>query len=79
MVLFQKPNKELIFAACGFAASFFTKGTLHLCALIVFTIFASIWAFQEITTGVNWFRKLLGVLALIFTTLFVIFTVFIKH
>lgn len=66
MVIYQKPNKELMFAGSGFLVSLITHGILHFCALIVFTLFGLIWAYEEITSGVNWFRRMLGVLALLF-------------
>jgi len=60
MIIFQKPNALLIIAAVGFAIDTLTEGSIHLLASTVFTIAILMWAYEEVTMGVNLFRKLLG-------------------
>lgn len=61
MKLIQLPNLSLIIAALGFVASKATNGIVHKLGSVVFTVAIIIWAYQEISSGINWFRKLLGV------------------
>jgi hypothetical protein len=40
-------------------------GTAHDVGRAVFTVGLSVWAWQEAASGVNWFRRLIGVGALV--------------
>jgi hypothetical protein len=60
MVIFQKPNKHLWAMIIAWPISFITYGIVHAIAYSLFVTIGIIWAYEEITQGVNWFRKLLG-------------------
>jgi hypothetical protein len=61
----QFPNAPLLvaFAGWGFAAE--ADGTAHEVGRAVFTLGLAVWAWDEATSGINWFRRLLGAGALI--------------
>ena len=56
----QFPNPPLIVALIASVAGHFTHGTGHRVALSVFYVALSVWAYQEVWHGENWFRRLLG-------------------
>jgi hypothetical protein len=59
-IIVQFPNLPLIIAFLAGAASRMTSGTsAHYLLAVAFTGMI-IWAFEELTSGVNWFRQLLG-------------------
>ncbi len=60
MTIIQKPNPPLIAAGVGFLIGRFTAGTLHKIGITLFTATLIIWSYQEMTSGINWLRKLLG-------------------
>ena len=72
MTLFQVPNPPLIAAGIGFAIEKFTEGNIQTFGKTLFIASLIIWSYQELTKGVNWFRKILGgmVLAMTLITLF---------
>jgi hypothetical protein len=61
----QFPNPPLLvaFAALGLAAV--ARGTAHDVGRVVFIVGLGVWALEEAVGGVNWFRRLLGVGALV--------------
>ncbi len=61
----QLPNPPLIVAIVGLLISKVSSGILHKLGATVYTIAIIIWAYEEITSGVNWFRRLLGVIVLL--------------
>lgn len=61
----QFPNPPLILAFAGWAVAAISSGTVHDIGRWIFTIGLAIWAWQETTGGVNWFRRLLGVAGLV--------------
>lgn len=61
MTIIQIPNIPLIVAISGFIASKITTGLPHNISFFIYTVALIIWALEEITSGVNWFRRLLGV------------------
>ena len=65
MTIIQKPNALLITAGVGFLIGRFTTGIFHKLGITLFTATLIIWSYQEITSGINWFRKLLGGVILI--------------
>jgi hypothetical protein len=71
-IIFQFPNRYLWVMIFSGIISRFVTGKFHAFAYSVFIIATIIWSYEEITTGVNWFRKLLGVtvMLLIFVDLF---------
>lgn len=64
--LVQFPNKALWVALAAAAVNMFATGSLHQVVAAVFYIALTIWAYQEIVSGVNWFRRLLGATVLIY-------------
>lgn len=61
----QFPNPPLLFGVTGWALAAATDGNTHDVGRAVFTIGLGVWAWEEATDGVNWFRRLLGVGALV--------------
>jgi hypothetical protein len=43
-----------------------TDGVGQACASSVFYVALSIWAYEELARGVNWFRRLLGAAVLVY-------------
>jgi hypothetical protein len=56
----QFPNPPLITALVASLAGHATQGLAHRLALAIFYLALSIWAYQEVLHGDNWFRHLLG-------------------
>jgi hypothetical protein len=62
----QWPNAPLIVALVASVASRLTDGRAHTYASSVFYVALSIWAYEELARGVNWFRRLLGMAGLVY-------------
>lgn len=58
--IIQFPNLPLIVAFLAGGAAVFTHREAHLYALSVAYLGMTIWAYEELVHGVNWFRHLLG-------------------
>jgi hypothetical protein len=56
----QAPNRPLLLAFAGRALSARTVGISHRLGRAISTAGLAVWAWQETTSGVNWFRRLLG-------------------
>ena len=56
----QFPNLPLIVAALAGEAGKFLDGSAHSYAASVSYLAMTIWAYEELVHGVNWFRRLLG-------------------
>jgi hypothetical protein len=65
MTIIQKPNKIFLITLAGYIISSLTSGNLHNFGYSIFLLGGSIWSYLEIISGVNWFRKLLGVFVLL--------------
>jgi hypothetical protein len=61
----QFPNPPLLLAFAGWGFAGVTRDTAHDVGIAVFTISLGVWAWEEATDGVNWFRRLLGAGALV--------------
>jgi hypothetical protein len=61
----QFPNPPLLLAFAGLGLAAVAAGTAHDVGRAVFTIGLGVWAWLEAVGGVNWFRRLLGVAALV--------------
>lgn len=61
----QFPNPPLLLAFAGWGLAAASSGTAHEIGLVVFTLGLAVWACGEAMGGVNWFRRLLGVGALV--------------
>jgi hypothetical protein len=56
----QFPNLPLIVAFLAGEAGKFLDGSAHSYAASVSYLAMTIWAYEELVRGVNWFRRLLG-------------------
>jgi hypothetical protein len=56
----QFPNAPLIIAVLAGRIATQTHGTTHAYASAVSYLAMTIWAYEELAHGVNWFRRLLG-------------------
>jgi hypothetical protein len=61
----QFPNPPLLIAFAGLALAALTGGGPHDVGRAVFTLGLAVWAWEEMVSGVNWFRRLLGTGALV--------------
>jgi hypothetical protein len=61
----QFPNPPLLLAFAGWGVAAASGGTAHEIGRVVFTLGLAVWACEEAIGGVNWFRRLLGVGALL--------------
>jgi hypothetical protein len=64
-VIFQFPNKPMWVLAAAWLVSYFSSGLISSVSRTVFYIAGIIWAYEEITDGVNLFRRILGLAALL--------------
>ena len=58
--LAQFPNPPLLFALAGSLLARLGSGSVHSIGQGVFYVGLSVWAWEELTAGVNWFRRLIG-------------------
>jgi len=65
----QFPNPPLLLALGGWLLAAITDGTAHDAARVVFWIGLAVWASEESLGGVNWFRRALGAVALVWIVL----------
>lgn len=56
----QFPNPPLLVAFAGWGVEALSDGAAHDAGRWVFIVGLGIWAWQEATGGVNWFRRLVG-------------------
>jgi hypothetical protein len=61
----QFPNPPLIVACAGYGLSSRTDGSAHDVGRALFLAGLGVWALEEAIAGTNWFRRLLGVGALV--------------
>ncbi len=57
----QFPNPPLAAGLLAGVATDFTSGTTERYLQSISYLALAVWAYQELTEGVNWFRRLLGV------------------
>lgn len=64
----QFPNPPLVFAIVGLVAGWILSSgsTAHAFARAVFYVGLAVWAWLELSDGVNGFRRVLGALGLVF-------------
>ena len=67
--MLQPPNLPLWIALGALLVAAVTDGTLHAYARAVFYVALTAWAWEEVTSGVNWARRLLGAAGLVFVVL----------
>ena len=63
----QFPNLPLIVAFLAGQVGGFVRGSEHSFAMSVSYLAMTIWAYEELVDGVNWFRHLLGLVYIIST------------
>jgi hypothetical protein len=56
----QFPNLPLVVALIAGTAGKFLDGSAHSYAMAVSYLALTIWAYEELAHGVNWFRRILG-------------------
>jgi hypothetical protein len=61
----QFPNPPLLVAFAGWGLAALTHGTAHDVGRVAFVAGLAVWALMEVVAGVNWFRRLVGVAALV--------------
>ena len=61
----QFPNPPLLIAAAGWLVAAATDGTAHDLARAVFSAGLAVWAWLELTSGVNRVRRVMGAAGLV--------------
>ena len=61
----QFPNPPLLLALTGWGLAAVAGGAAHDVGRTAFILGLAVWALEETAGGVNWFRRLLGVGALV--------------
>jgi hypothetical protein len=61
----QFPNLPLIVALAADVVGNFVTGSAHSYATSVSYLALTVWAYEELANGINWFRRLLGLAFLI--------------
>ncbi len=62
----QLPNAPLLVALAGWLVAAVTEGPVHFYARAVLYAGLAAWAWGELTSGVNWFRRALGAGGLVY-------------
>ena len=65
----QFPNPPLIVALVANLVGRLTDGRVQDAAHAVFLVGLAVWAWEELSRGVNWFRRVLGVLGLAYVVM----------
>jgi hypothetical protein len=64
--LLQFPNAPLIAALGAWLVAALTHGAVHAYARAAFYAGLSVWAWEELVKGVNWVRRALGAVGLVY-------------
>ena len=64
--LAQFPNAPLLVALGGSLVAALTADSVHAYARAVFYAGLAVWAWEELTDGANWLRRLLGAAGLVY-------------
>lgn len=67
--LVQSPNPPLLAALAGLLVAALTDGSVHAYARAVFYAGLAAWAYLELASGVNWFRRVLGAAGLLYVVI----------
>ena len=65
MVIFQKPNKSALITAVALISSTFVEGRIQDILFYIGIFSGGMWSYQEVTTGINIFRKGIGIMGFI--------------
>lgn len=60
MTIVQFPNRSLIVALTAGAVAEFVHGPARTALVSAHVAALTFWAYEELVSGVNWFRRLLG-------------------
>jgi hypothetical protein len=61
----QFPNPPLLVALAGWVLATVAGGAAHDAGRVILTVGLVVWALEEALSGVNWFRRLLGLAVLV--------------
>jgi hypothetical protein len=67
--LVQFPNAPLLVAFAAWLVAVLTDGSVHAYARAAFYAALSVWAWAELTGGVNWWRRALGAAGLVYVVI----------
>jgi hypothetical protein len=67
--LVQFPNPPLFVALGGLVVALLTDGSVHAYARGAFYAGLAGWAFGELTDGVNWVRRVLGAVGIVYVVI----------
>lgn len=67
--MLQPPNLPLWIALGGLLVAVVTDGSVHAYARALFYAALTAWAWEELTSGVNWARRALGAAGLVYVVL----------
>jgi hypothetical protein len=59
--IFQLPNRPLIVAMLAGGLAGVTEGRAHDAAAALWRLALLVWSGEEVASGANWFRRLLGI------------------
>jgi hypothetical protein len=62
----QLANAPLLAAIGAWLVAAVSHGSLHAYARAAFYVFLAVWAWLELASGVNWFRRALGAAGLVY-------------
>ena len=62
----QFPNAPLLVALGGWLVAALASGSVHAYARAVFYVGLAAWAWEELTGGVNWVRRMVGAGGLVY-------------
>lgn len=63
------PNAPLAVALVATVVARFTDADVHAYAYAIASVGFGVWAYLELTSGVNWFRRLLGAAGLVWVVM----------
>ena len=66
MKIIQRPNTSLTILLLAGVVGRFATGMLYTLSEAIFIMAGTVWSYGEVTKGVNWFRKLMGLVVLVF-------------
>lgn len=65
-VVAQFPNTPLLIAMAAYIAGALTSGWVGAISRAVFYVALGTWAYWEVSDGANWFRRLLGMVIIVY-------------
>ena len=65
----QFPNAPLLVSMAALLISYIAQGAAHAYASAAFHVGLSVWAWGEMASGINWFRRVLGTAGLAYVIL----------